>query len=310
MSSDGQEEKQQPTIRRRETPAFAPLPDEGGGYAAPQENSRGPLILALAIVVLVVFGVVVWNAYKQGVRSSHTGELPQIASEGAFKTKPVTPGGRMDENVDMQVLHQGGDGTKESFQSSPVGEEPLPLGAGIEPAAADDDQMSALQSKPPSQSTKNTAPQKAIVGRSGEPVDLQSMLSDLETSPPPTPKSTAVSSSRSVPKEVTKVVPAPKPTPTRKPAPKPAATTVVSGGYVVQLASVQNEAAVDTEWNKASNRAPELFIYLQKTVQTVDLGEKGVWHRIQAAGFESRDAANAFCASYKERGGDCIVKKK
>ena len=101
MSSD--------TPRRRAIPVdegFARLPDEQAGYEMPEENHRGPMILALAIGVLIVFGVVVWNAYKQGVRQNDAATLPQIASEGAFKRRPDNPGGNASADTDKRVFDQ------------------------------------------------------------------------------------------------------------------------------------------------------------------------------------------------------------
>lgn len=313
------DDKQQPTIRRREGHGFAPLPDEGGSYVAPQENSRGPLVLALAIVVLIVFAVVVYNAYKQGVRNAGDDVLAQIASEGAFKKKPAAPGGRMDENVDIEVLHQGQEITDETIRPAPVREEPVPLASDIAQASLEEG-ASGLESKSPLKSPSAPDPSHSrVVGRSGQPVDLQNMLADLQTSPAPAPTAKAAPAPvreaeiRRAPPEPT---PAVKPTPspsassTRMAAASSAASSSPAGDYVVQLAAVQDEAAVDGEWAKASKRAPELMLYAQRVIETVDLGAKGVWHRIQAGGFESREAASEFCQSYKTRGGDCIVKAR
>ena len=331
MPADHFDDKNQPTIHRREGHGFAPLPEEGGAYRAPNDNSRGPLVLMLAIVVMLVFGVVVWNAYRQGVRNSDQQVLTQIASEGAFKSRPDNPGGRADQNVDMEVMHQGGREADEDFTAAKVREEPVPLGAEIENVALDGpEDMAGLQSKSgPSKPSSAGKSSERILGRNGEPVDLENMMGDLDPSPAPSPAPrqtmAAIDTARTAPKPkatqtsqssyLDAAKPTPKPTRTTAPIPEPtkiaAAPIVAAGGnFVVQLAAVQDKSAIDTEWKKASTKAPDLFLYAQKSVQTVDLGAKGVWHRIQAGGFESRDLANAFCASFKERGGDCIVKAK
>ena len=135
--------------------------------------------------------------------------------------------------------------------------------------------------------------------------------SDAETLPAPQP-------ARQVAEATTPRVdpfaqpPKPKPTVARpKPAPTTPMTstmsTTASGKFVVQLASVRTADAVDAEWTKASTRAPSLMSRAQKVVTTVDLGDKGVWHRVRAGHFDSRPAAEAFCNAYKASGGDCFV---
>ena len=56
----------------------SPFEDDYRGFdIRDDETARGPLILALAIGVLLVFGAVVWNTYRQGVRSNGGG-LPSV----------------------------------------------------------------------------------------------------------------------------------------------------------------------------------------------------------------------------------------
>ena len=325
MSSEtsNEEEKERPNIHLRGDRGFAPLPEEGGAYVAPQDNSRGPFILTLAIVVLIVFGVVVFNAYRQGVRVSNQDVLPQIASEGRFKSRPEDPGGRSDEFVDMEVMHQGGEGANdEDYQAARVREEPVPFDDPIESAVFGDN--AGLQSKtPPVPQPSQKAPR--IVGQSGQPLDLQTQSSvpppsfqqpspspsrrQYAEAPRPAEQQPSVSIARPTPDAR---APQPRPTPTPRPArTSNAVQQVDSSGpspFLVQLASVQDRTRTDGEWSKAAERAPDLFLYAQSYIQTVDLDDKGIWHRIMVSGFNSRGEANAFCDEYKTRGGDCLVK--
>ena len=60
---------------------FASYEDEYRGADIRDDDSgRGPLILALAIGVLIVFAAVVWNTYRQGVREED-GELPMVMAD-------------------------------------------------------------------------------------------------------------------------------------------------------------------------------------------------------------------------------------
>ncbi len=306
---------------------YAPLPDERGGYAPPTGGSRGPMILVLAIGVLLVFGVVVYNAYRQGVRQGGDGSaLPQIASEGAFKSTPADPGGRASENVDKQVLGQveGRARNDEDITPAIVREEPVPM--GIETVAANEDQVAGgLASKPPrdpfddpfaasdqARRQPQSRPQPQPTGT--DPVDLQGRLqaaaraqeggSDI----PDAPRQVASVSKTPAPKPSSTFQARPTPAPTLAPATPVKTAPPTSGGiYVVQLASVRSSEAAEVEWAKASSRAPSLVPKAQKNITTVDLGDKGVWHRVRAGSFDSRAAAAAFCDAYKAAGGDCFV---
>lgn len=301
--------------RQNDQMEFAVLPDEAGGYQTSDDNNRGPLVLALALGVIAVFGVVVWNAYKQGVRHSDSSALPQIASEGAFKTRPINPGGRADENTNLRVLDQVGGAAREevTVAEASVREEPVPV---LEKVAIDANQASGLASKSvfPTMPPANQRQQTRKIGETGKPVDLRpgakpagSTIVTQEIKPRPQVKKAPVPTSADI-----------SVTPIQKSAPRPVTEKSgvasprfsANGRFVVQLAAVKTADAVDGIWVNAEKKAPKLFENAKRHVQTVDLGPKGVWHRVQAGSFDSRADANVFCKAYKASGGDCIVAEK
>jgi len=72
---------------------FGPYEDEYRGFGDQDEQTRGPLILVLALGVLLIFAGVVWNTYRQGVRPTEGG-LPVIADASPeFKRAPDERGG-------------------------------------------------------------------------------------------------------------------------------------------------------------------------------------------------------------------------
>jgi hypothetical protein len=83
---------------------------------------------------------------------------------------------------------------------------------------------------------------------------------------------------------------------------------IAPGDYFVQLASVTSESGAGGEWLKLQKS----FGVLQNVdyrVERADLGERGVYYRIQA-GPMSKDSANALCASIKaQKPGGCLVVK-
>ena len=46
------------------------------------------------------------------------------------------------------------------------------------------------------------------------------------------------------------------------------------------------------------------------TVQEVDLGERGIFYRVQAGFFPERAGASALCRALKARQQDCLVVKR
>ena len=273
------------------------------------------MILALAIGVLIVFGVVVWNAYKQGVRQSDAATLPQIASEGAFKRRPDDPGGNASAYTDKRVFDQiDGASRDEVSGQSAQSPETIKVGGASEARTPD-----GLVSKPPAYSKPQfETPPKREIGQTGKPVDLvgsQRNTSSQRAAPPlpapTTPKAAPIVRSTPKVRDLASAPiqkPAPRPAPVALSTPKPVFNT--TGGFVVQLSAVKSTDAVERGYTSAKSKAPDLFSGAQLLVKTVDLGPKGVWHRIRVGSFDSRENAAAFCQTYKARGGDCIVTAK
>jgi hypothetical protein len=80
-----------------------------------------------------------------------------------------------------------------------------------------------------------------------------------------------------------------------------------NGRYVVQLAALQSEAAIDASWRRFVSRAPGLFAGASMDVQRADLGPRGIYHRVRAGYFASSDDATLFCERIRQMGQDCIV---
>lgn len=82
---------------------------------------------------------------------------------------------------------------------------------------------------------------------------------------------------------------------------------VRNGPYMAQIAALRSEDAANAEWAKVSRLAPDLFAAAQKDIQRADLGAKGIFYRLRAGSFASRDAADAFCDQVQASGSGCIV---
>ncbi len=82
------------------------------------------------------------------------------------------------------------------------------------------------------------------------------------------------------------------------------------GKWQIQLIASRNKASVEKTWQDLSNKYKDLQQYSHE-VQTSDLGAQGIFYRLRAGAFATRDAAAKVCASLKAKGlNDCIVKER
>lgn len=86
-----------------------------------------------------------------------------------------------------------------------------------------------------------------------------------------------------------------------------AAQFAPNGRFVAQLASLQSPGAAETAWARITARAPNLFAGAEMDVAVADLGSRGVYHRVRAGYFATRDEAAAFCDQVQRLGQDCIA---
>lgn len=81
------------------------------------------------------------------------------------------------------------------------------------------------------------------------------------------------------------------------------------GDFRVQIVAVQAEPDASSEWRRYAATYPDLLGGFEPYVQRIDLGERGVWYRVQAGPLDRADA-DALCGALKERGADCIVRQR
>ena len=78
-------------------------------------------------------------------------------------------------------------------------------------------------------------------------------------------------------------------------------------GIRIQLAAVKNADEATPEWSRLQKALATQLDGLVLTVESVDLGTKGIYHRIQAGPFADKAAATAKCAVIKQMKQDCLV---
>lgn len=274
-------------------------PDEYRGFEIrDDETGRGPLILALAVCVIIVFAAVIWNTYRQGVRPAD-GALPMIAGdEGPYKRAPDERGGlevagqdngfygQMDGMGDPAVVEKAAvRNPVEIRRQSPVLDGgPLEL-PSVENVVAEEPAVrnAALEGLDPREPAAPLIEEvkTAAVG----PVDLKPKREKLP---------------------VVDVLPDPV-------LPEPsliASRFADNGAFQVQIMAVRSEAAAQSEWDKLKSGTPALYRDARLDIQRADLGAKGVFYRLRVGAFDTRDTAKAFCSDVKASGKDCIVVAK
>lgn len=258
-----------------------PFEDDYRGFDVREdEAARGPLILTLAIGVLLIFGGVVWNTYRQGVRPSADGLPSVIAEPQPFKQLPADPGGAPIEHTDKQFYDAMDASDRE---------------AEVKLASA-----SAGQ------------PSGGLAG--GPPPDLRPVSPDVpapatetvEAAPQPLPVAEVPAETTESKQQIAAVTIKP-PEPIEPLSSQARFKFTESGAYLVQIAALRSEEAAETAWRRVTSSAPELYHGAAKRIQRADLGSEGVFYRLRVGAFAERSEAVAFCEAIKESGANCIV---
>lgn len=256
-----------------------PFEDDYRGFDVREdETARGPLILALAIGVLLIFGGVVWNTYRQGVRPASDGLPSVIAEAQPFKQRPENPGGQPVQHTDKQ-FYDAMDASERSPEVTPA----------TAPAAA----AGTLAGGPPRdlRPAPLDAPGDELVSPAPAPVAVVDMPAPATVAPEP--KIAAVT-----------IKP---PEPFEPLSAKARFTFTESGPFLVQIAALRSEEAAETAWRRVTSSSPELYHGANKRIQRADLGSEGVFYRLRVGAFMERSEAAAFCEAIKEAGANCIV---
>lgn len=271
---------------------YSPFEDDYRGFEIREDDSaRGPLILALAVGVLLVFGAVVWNTYRQGVRSNGAGIPSIIADDQPYKRAPADRGGTDVPDVDKRFYDQM-DASKRPVEDSREfagsdtesgellqGGPPIELRPGLEGRDTDLDPENGMPNAVADQV-------RALADLEGLPEDEEEPVRVVSTTPVQLP------SSRPVPS-------------TAEPLPQFAFSS--DGSFLIQLAAFRSQDSAEAAWAKMSASKPQIYAGARKRIQRADLGAKGVFYRLRVGSFAERAEAAAFCDAVKASGDNCIV---
>jgi cell division septation protein DedD len=235
----------------------------------PRQRPRRVLATALALLVMGLFGGGLWFAYVQGAR--HAG------GDAAAGGVPLI---RADERpTKVKPERPGGmeipDRDKLIYNPiRPTVEHLLPPPEKPMPRPAPSPNP-APQTEPPSRTT--AAPAAAPVN------------------PPAAPTAGTQHSTAAPPAKA----------PQQQPAALPKPST--AGGMRLQLGSVRSEDAARQEWERIKRKNADLLGTLSATPIRADLGDKGIYYRIQTGPVSDPAAAERICSELKQRSIGCII---
>ncbi|WP_395454637.1 SPOR domain-containing protein [Azospirillum melinis] len=149
------------------------------------------------------------------------------------------------------------------------------------------------------------------------PAPQQQVASVAKPPAPPATPSAQQNAAPSMGQLIAKLEAASLPAAPAKAAPQPAKSAAASapasalaaggsGGWRVQLASVRSEGEAAAEWRRLAGRHPDALGGLSMQVAKVDLGEKGIFYRVQGAGADETRAKSA-CAQLRAQNVGCVV---
>jgi cell division septation protein DedD len=256
--------------------------DEPVYYDEADENRPRFAFLRPVLLVVVAAGCAgaLWFAYSK-TRDHAGGAIPLIrADQSAAKVRPDSPGGESVPDQDKLVYNPNQPGAKVE-RLLPGPEQPMPRAA---PTGAD--------TPLPTQDIAMAPTPKAVPQAPGAAVA------------PPPPASTSGMLTAPVGAKAVAGVEIPPPPPAA--AAKPVAAT---GVFKVQIAATRDEATAKAEWERLKHAHADLLGALSPTVVRADLGDKGIFFRIQAGPVADQASADKLCVDLKKLSIGCIIVK-
>jgi|GEM_PF-441683 len=249
---------------------------------------RGQILTVMvSIAAIASFGSVVWWAHNQDVKAGGKGLEPLVvqAPTTPSRIKPENAGGLVPPNQDKEVFNRIAPGAVPSQPEKllPTAVTPklpasgLPLPAAPKPESEVAKAPTPLQPNPPVAATGGPTPPPAEAKVPANPPNVQ----PAATSPSATEKGPSIAS-------LIENMSGP------------------TGGWRVQIASVKNEDVAKSTWARLQSAHGDVLASLRMQPVRVDLGEKGVWYRVQAGPLDEKQA-HSICSTLKSRRADCVA---
>lgn len=251
---------------------------------------RGQILTVMvSIAAIASFGSVVWWAHNQDVKAGGRGLEPLVVQAPATpsRVKPENAGGLVPPNQDKEVFNRIAPGAVPTQPEKllPTAETPKLPPAGLPaPAAPKPPEVIAAKTPTPVQPTApGTGPTPAPAAVTTPPGTAQPAVaqSAVATAPAPTEAGPSIAS-------LIENMSGP------------------TGGWRVQIAAVKSEDVAKSTWARLQSAHGDVLANLRMQAVRVDLGDKGVWYRVQAGPLDEKQA-QSICGTLKGRRADCVT---
>ena len=288
---------------RRQDDGLSIDPSERPYYAGEDEPRRSGILRNIVVVgVMIACAGAIYFAYDKGKQAGGAagGAVPLIrADQDPTKKKPDDAGGSTPDQ-DKLVYNPNDQNAAKVERLLPPPEQPLP-----KPAPAPAPAPAALEALPVPNVAPAAAPQAApptaAAGVATNAASQQANSTGLMTAPPGAKAAPGVEIPPPPPPQTAQVAPA-------KPMPlAPKASEAAGGPLRIQIAATKDEPSARAEFARLQKAHADLLGNLSATVVKADLGEKGVFYRIQAGPIADRAQADKLCSQLKPLGIGCIV---
>ncbi|HIJ39220.1 MAG TPA: SPOR domain-containing protein [Rhodospirillaceae bacterium] len=291
--------------------------DSDSRGARKSAHTRLALTLALALLALAALGVAARHILLgEPVRQDTAGTPVVHADERPIKTRPQDRGGMEVPNQDKLVyerMSSNAEGEPQPERLLPPPEQPQM------PQALHKPTLKSAFTAPPGRET--VTPVKPAEPAETPPVAAPSMAAPAASQPPVAPPAPAGLPKGTAPLTTPAATAAAKPAlpagapvvsaPAVAPAvtAQPSAPSSGSGGWLVQLAALGNEADAKSEWVRLKAANKDLLGALNSDIVRVDLGAKGIFWRLRAGPLGEADA-RTLCSALIKHSQGCIVARK
>lgn len=249
---------------------------------------RGQILTVMVSVAAIAsFGSVVWWAHNQDVKAGGRGLEPLVvqAPTTPSRVKPENAGGLVPPNQDKEVFNRIAPGAvpNQPEKLLPGVETPKLPAAGLPTPAAPKPEATAAKTPTPMQPTAAGAgPTPAPApGATTPPASAQPASATTATTLVPTEAGPSIAS-------LIENMSGP------------------TGGWRVQIASVKSEDVAKSTWARLQSAHGDVLANLRMQAARVDLGDKGVWYRVQAGPLDEKQAQSV-CSTLKGRRADCVT---
>jgi len=258
----------------------------------------------VSIAAIASFGSVVWWAHNQDVRAGGQGLEPLVIQPSATpaRIKPENSGGFVPPDQDKEVYNRIAPG------AVPTQPEKL-LPGPTAPKLPANGMPVPLTPKPADTEAGKAATVAAATAGPSAPA-----AAATQAGPTPPPASAAATPA---PAPVPAPPAADQPTVTQAPSstPTPSGASIASlidnmsgptGGWRIQIASVKTEDIAKSTWARLQAAHGDVLANLRMQPTRVNLGDKGIWYRVQAGPLDEKQA-QGICGTLHSRKTDCVV---